>query len=41
MQEVQRNIADVDKYTDEIDQLTDVVSGHCKKLDELTDSYQK
>lgn len=39
--EVQQNIKDVDKYTDDIDGLTDVVGNYAKKLDTLTDKYQK
>ena len=39
-EEVKRNIADVDKYTDQIDALTDEIDTLTDKIDKLTDKFQ-
>lgn len=39
--EVQRNVKDVDKLTDEIDTLTDMISKKVADIDTLTDRVQK
>lgn len=38
--EVQKNIKDVDQYTDAIDSLTDKIDECTNKIDQLTDKYQ-
>lgn len=38
--EVQRNIQDVDQYTDQIDKLTDKIDDLTNQIDGLTDKYQ-
>lgn len=39
-EEVRRNIADVDKLTDEIDSLTDEIDSLTDKIDKITDGFQ-
>ena len=39
-QEVQKNIKDVDKYTNEIDALTDKIDDYTNQIDTITDKFQ-
>lgn len=41
LKEVQVNVGDVKKHTEAIDTITDTVDTFCKKIDQLTDKYQK
>lgn len=41
LKEVQINVGDVSKHTENIDKLTDIIGDFCKQIDTLTDKYQK